>query len=237
MWWDYRYSVLLLTSSLVDYVCALCITKAGSRKKRILFLLTSLATNLTLLGFFKYYNFFVESFSSLLSELGFQVDWTTMNIILPVGISFYTFQTLSYTIDVYRGKMSATKNIVDYLAYVSFFPQLVAGPIERARNILPQLSRAREFSYGDAADGCKQILWGFFKKMVLAENLALIVDVAYKSVAESTGPQLFIATACFGFQIYFDFSAYSDIAIGTGKLFGIKLMRNFAYPYSSQTLS
>ena len=236
MWWDYRFSALLFTSSIVDYTVGLSLTKATSKKWRITFLTISILVNLGFLSAFKYFNFFVESFTRITSLLGWQVDPMTLQVILPVGISFYTFQTMSYTIDVYRGKLKATRNLSDYLAYVSFFPQLVAGPIERGTRLLPQLSSERCFDYHLAADGCRQILLGFMKKMVLAENLALIVNSCYGNINGISGPEIFYATVCFGFQIYFDFSAYSDIAIGTGKLFGIELMRNFAYPYFSQSI-
>lgn len=236
-WWDYRFCCLLFISSVADYFIGLKLVEAKQVRWRRLFLITSLLVNLGLLGFFKYWNFFTESFVSSLATLGWQVDFFTVQIILPVGISFYTFQTLSYSIDIYRGQLKPTRNIVDYLVYVSFFPQLVAGPIERATHLLPQFQQPRTFDYQQAVDGCQQILWGFAKKMLVADNLAPIVDAAYSNPADFPGPQLAFATVAFAFQIYCDFSAYSDIAIGVSRLFGFDLMRNFAYPYFSQSMA
>ena len=236
-WWDYRFCFLLFVSSLVDYLVGLTLANVENSRLRRLLLVTSLCSNLGLLGFFKYWNFFTDSLVSALTTLGWQVDFFTLQIILPVGISFYTFQTLSYTIDIYRRQLQPTYNFIDYLAYVSFFPQLVAGPIERATHLLPQFEKPRSFSSVQAVDGCQQILWGFAKKMLVADNLAPIVDVAYSNPADFPGPQLAFATFAFAFQIYCDFSAYSDIAIGTARLFGFDLMRNFAYPYFSQSMA
>jgi len=235
-WWDWRFCFLMLSSSLVDYSVGLGLNVTKGRARRRLLLLTSIVCNLGLLGFFKYYGFFAANLQALTTAIGWRLDELTLRLILPVGISFYTFQTMSYTIDVYRGRLRATANLIDYCCYVSFFPQLVAGPIERATRLLPQFTRPRTFDYATAADGCRQILWGFFKKMVLADNLGAIVDSIYNNPQAATGPQLALATVCFAYQIYCDFSAYSDIAIGTAKLFGIRLMRNFAYPYFSQNL-
>lgn len=236
-WWDWRFCGLMLASCLVDYTIGLCLMRANSTLARRSLLGCSLATNLGLLGTFKYFNFFTESFQTLSSQLGWDVGVTTLNIVLPIGISFYTFQTLGYTIDIYRRNINASRNLVDYLAFVSFFPQLVAGPIERAEQMLPQFARKRSFDDGLAFEGCRQILWGFAKKLVIADRLAVIVDPYYGQPDAFTGPQLMMATLFFAFQIYCDFSAYSDIAIGSAKLFGIRLMRNFAYPYFSQSIS
>lgn len=234
-WWDPRFCLLMLGSSLVDYfVCRGMERQRGGGARRAL-LGASLAANIGLLGFFKYYGFFVESAADLLATLGFQVHIHTLSIVLPVGISFYTFQTLSYTIDVYRGKSPVCHRIVDYLAYVSFFPQLVAGPIERATHLLPQFMSDRRFDPALAADGLRQVLWGFFKKMVIADNLAPYVDVAFADPSQVGAPQLALGALFFTFQIYCDFSGYSDIAIGTGRLFGFSIMRNFAYPYFSMS--
>ncbi len=236
-WWDWRFCSLMLISSLVDYSVGLGLGRAKRPGARRALLVVSIVCNLGLLGFFKYFKFFAANFSRLAAQLGWNVSPLTLHIVLPVGISFYTFQTMSYTIDIFRRRISPTANLLDYCTYVSFFPQLVAGPIERAGRLLPQFTSPRRFDYEQAVDGCRQILWGFFKKMVLADNLAALVsNSVYAYNPSSTGPQLALATVCFAFQIYCDFSAYSDIAIGTAKLFGIRLMRNFAYPYFSQNL-
>lgn len=235
--WDYRFCALLLTTSLIDYAVGLRLDKASRPRLRRALLGLSLICNLGLLGFFKYFNFFVENLQLFLSSVGWHASLPTLKILLPVGISFYTFKSLSYTIDVYRRQMKATPHLVEYLAFVSFFPQLLAGPIDRAINLLPQFLSPRQFNYPMAVDGCRQILLGFFKKMVLADNLTPVVALAYNSPETASGPQLIIATVCFAFQIYLDFSAYSDIAIGAAKLLGFDSMRNFAYPYFSQTMA
>jgi D-alanyl-lipoteichoic acid acyltransferase DltB (MBOAT superfamily) len=234
-WWDWRFCGLLLVSSLVDYNVGIGLGRTRSATARRLWLILSITANLGMLGFFKYFNFFADTLEGLLESLGLAVDQVTLQIVLPVGISFYTFQTLSYTVDVYRGKMAPTRNLLDYMTYVAFFPQLVAGPIERAPRLLPQFGSARHFSASAARDGCRLILWGFFKKVVIADSLAGVVDSIYGAPDQMVGPQLALATLCFAFQIYCDFSGYSDIAIGTGKLLGIDLMRNFAYPYFAQS--
>jgi len=235
-WWDWRFCSLMAISSLVDYSVGLGLGRAKRPGPRRALLVVSVLCNLGLLGFFKYFKFFAANFQALAGQFGWDVGPLTLNIILPMGISFYTFQTMSYTIDIYRGRISPTANIIDYCTYVSFFPQLVAGPIERAGRLLPQFTAPRRFDHSQAVDGCRQILWGFFKKMALADNLGDIVNRFYDNWTTSTGPQLALGTVCFAFQIYCDFSAYSDIAVGTAKLFGIRLMRNFAYPYFSQNL-
>ncbi len=229
-WWDYRFLLLLFLSSIIDFGVGLGLGRwpAGKKWRRRLLLYVSLSANLGMLFFFKYFNFFTESLTALTASLGLQVNPIALRVVLPVGISFYTFQTLSYTLDIYRGKISPSSSLVDYMAYVAFFPQLVAGPIERARNLLPQFLNSRQFDSEAARDGLRQILWGLMKKMVLADNLGAIVDHYYA--------QPNIATVCFAFQIYCDFSAYSDIAIGTAKLFGFRLMQNFAYPYFAQSV-
>ena len=236
-WWDYRFCALMLLSSLVDYLVGIAIFETEEHRKRRSYLCFSLFCNLGLLAYFKYYNFFYDSLASFLNEFGWSVHPVIAEVILPVGISFYTFQTLSYTIDIYRGNLEPTRNLIDYLAFVSFFPQLVAGPIERATNLIPQFARKREFCSTEAVDGCRQILWGFFKKLVIADQLAMSVDAAYNSPGSASEISLLVATVFFAFQIYCDFSAYSDIAIGTAKLFRIDLMRNFAYPYFSQSVT
>ncbi|MBQ16753.1 MAG: alginate O-acetyltransferase [Planctomycetaceae bacterium] len=242
-WWDARFCVLMLTSSLVDYGLGLALgrsapdseTGTGFRRRRLLLAL-SLAANLGLLGVFKYFGFFVDSFQAAATLLGWSPGALTLEIILPVGISFYTFQTLSYTIDIYRGRLQPTRNLVDYLAFVSFFPQLVAGPIERASRLLPQFQQPRCWDRGAFGEGLRQMLWGLFKKVVIADSLAGPVAAAFASPETAGGPRLMVATVLFAYQIYCDFSGYSDIAIGTARLFGIGLMRNFAYPYFSQSI-
>ena len=236
-WWDYRFCLLMLLSSLVDYFIGIAVHATDDRRIQRRYLILSLISNLGLLGYFKYYNFFSDSFVSLLNQFGWSVHPVIAEVILPVGISFYTFQTLSYTIDIYRGKLEPTRNLNDYLAFVSFFPQLVAGPIERATNLLPQFTVKREFSRSEASEGGRQILWGFFKKLVIADRMAVGVDAVYDNLADASGVSLLLATIFFAFQIYCDFSAYSDIAIGTAKMFRINLMRNFAYPYFSQSVT
>lgn len=201
------------------------------------YLTLSLLFNLGLLGFFKYFNFFIESATDFITLLGFQAHASTLNLILPVGISFYTFQTMSYTIDVYRGKMEPTKDPIAFLAYVAFFPQLVAGPIERASHLLPQFFKKREFEYQQGSDGMKLILWGLFKKMVIADNCALVVNPIFDNYQTASGLELIMGAVLFAFQIYGDFSGYSDIAIGTAKLFGFDLMTNFRTPYFSRDIA
>jgi D-alanyl-lipoteichoic acid acyltransferase DltB (MBOAT superfamily) len=235
-WWDWRFCGLMLVASLLDYGVGLGLNHAKSPGHRKALLTLGLAGNLGMLGFFKYFNFFAESFREAAASLGWPVDIVTLKVVLPVGISFYTFQTMSYSIDIYRGKLRATTHLIEYLAYVSFFPQLVAGPIERATNLLPQFFRERIFNHDLAVDGCRQMLWGFFKKMVVADNLARAVDTMFNRPADFSGGELAVATLLFAAQIYCDFSAYSDIAIGLARLFGFELMRNFAHPYFSQSL-
>lgn len=232
--WDWRFLSLILLSTLVDFSAAWGIAKAERPKLRKLFLGISIGVNLGLLGFFKYYNFFLESFTEVFTFLGLSLGGDSLKIILPVGISFYTFQTLSYTIDVYRRKVNAEPDFIAFAAYVSFFPQLVAGPIERASKFLPQFSRKRSFDYDKAVGGLKQILWGLFKKIVIADNCAAYADLIFNNSGEMSGSTLVLGAVFFAFQIYGDFSGYSDIAIGTARLFGFDLMKNFSYPYFSR---
>ena len=236
-WWDYRFLSLIILSTLVDYLLGLKLAKAEKKKERKWLLVCSLIVNLGLLGFFKYYNFFLDNFIASFSLFGATISTSSLNIILPVGISFYTFQTLSYTIDIYRGKISPTRDLVAFAAFVSFFPQLVAGPIERATNLLPQFFTHRTFDSGKAVDGLRQILWGLFKKIVIADNCAYFVNLIFGSSSEETGSTLFLGAFLFAFQIYADFSGYSDIALGTSRLFGFNLMRNFAFPYFSRDIA
>lgn len=236
-WWDWRFLMLIALTSLCSYGSGLLIERHdGKRKVQRVVSASNIVLNLGILGVFKYYNFFVENLDALFSAFGFHLDWVMMNVILPVGISFYTFQALSYTIDVYRGNIRATHDIVEFFAYICFFPQLVAGPIERATNLLPQFQNNRRFDYAKAVDGCRQMLWGFFKKMVIADNCAAGVNQIWASYTDETGLVLLIGGVLFTFQIYCDFSGYSDIAIGCARLFGINLMRNFNFPYFSRSI-
>jgi len=236
-WWDWRFLSLILFSSLVDYTVGIQLGKRDKPLQRKLLLLTSIFVNLGFLGFFKYYNFFVENFIEAFRFFGMEFSASSLNIILPVGISFYTFQTLSYSIDVYRRKLQPTNDVVAFFAFVSFFPQLVAGPIERATNLLPQFYKKREFVYSNATDGLRQILWGLFKKMVIADNAAMFVGDIFTNYSQYSGLTLFMGGVFFAFQIYGDFSGYSDIAIGTSRLFGFNLMQNFAFPYFSRDIA
>ncbi|MEP2773887.1 MAG: MBOAT family O-acyltransferase [Fulvivirga sp.] len=235
--WDYRFLSLIFLSSLVDYIIGSQLGKNKSGISRKLFLASSLLVNLGFLFVFKYLNFFIESFSELVALFGFSPNQSSLEIILPVGISFYTFQTLSYTIDVYRGKIPPSDNIIDFFTYVSFFPQLVAGPIERASNLLPQFKNKRVFSYEMGKSGLRQILWGLFKKVVIADNCAIIVDSIFNNNEETGSFFLILGIVLFAFQIYGDFSGYSDIAIGTAKLLGFNLMQNFATPYFARDIA
>lgn len=236
-WWDWRFLSLLIVSTLVDYFVGRALKSSDNEKKRKAFLVISLAVNLGILGFFKYFNFFVESFTDAFSLFGKGLNTGTLNIVLPVGISFYTFQTLSYSIDVYRRKLEPTKDFIAFAAFVSFFPQLVAGPIERASNLLPQFYSKRKFDSSQAIDGLRQILWGLFKKMVIADRCAVFANEIFNNSESYTGFVLVLGAVFFAFQIYGDFSGYSDIAIGTARLFGFSLMRNFAFPYFSRDIA
>ncbi len=236
-WWDWRFLFLILFSTLVDYTVGIFLEKENNLFRRKVLLWISILVNIGLLGFFKYYNFFLDNFISSFSFFGNEIKANSLNIILPVGISFYTFQTLSYSIDVYRKKMNATKDFVAFSAFVSFFPQLVAGPIERATQLLPQFKKERTFNYTQAVIGSKQILWGLFKKMVIADNCAYYANMIFDNSANLSGSTLLLGAVFFTFQIYGDFSGYSDIAIGTARLFGFNLMRNFSYPYFSRNIA
>lgn len=236
-WWDWRFLSLIVFSSAVDYLVGIGLSKTEKHEKRKALLLLSIFVNLGFLGFFKYFNFFSESFAEAFTLLGHPFEASRLNIILPVGISFYTFQTMSYSIDVYRRKMEPTKDAIAFFSFVSFFPQLVAGPIERATNLLPQFFKKRNFEYSLAMDGLRQILWGLFKKMVIADNCAQFVNLAFSNPQDYTASSLAIGVVFFAFQIYGDFSGYSDIAIGTARLFGFNLMKNFSYPYFSRDIA
>lgn len=235
-WWDYRFLALIVASTLVDYWVGLRIAAAEEQPVRKRWLWGSIAFNLGLLGFFKYYNFFVESWVEAFASIGYQLDPWTIQVILPVGISFYTFQTMSYSLDIYRRQLQPTRDFIGFAAFVSFFPQLVAGPIERASNLLPQILQRRSFSYPQAVRGCRLILWGFFKKIVIADALAPAVNEIFANYGEYSSGVLLLGAFYFTLQIYCDFSGYSDIAIGTAKLFGINLMTNFRFPYFSRSI-
>ena len=233
-WWDWRFLLLIAFTSFCSWGSGLFIGRAKTRKEAKTWATLNIVLNLGILALFKYYDFFVAEFGQLFH---ISTEGLLLKVILPVGISFYTFQALSYSIDVYRGKLEPTKDIVAFFAFISFFPQLVAGPIERATNLLPQFLKKRGFDYDTAVDGMRQILWGLFKKIVVADNCAVYVDQVFLSYTEQSGSTLLLAAIFFTFQIYGDFSGYSDIAIGTAKLFGIKLMRNFNVPYFSRDIA
>ena len=236
-WWDWRFLSLIIFSTVVDYLIGQKLRTEEKQSKRKVLLWTSIIVNLGFLGFFKYYNFFLENFVDAFSLFGMQINANSLNIILPIGISFYTFQTLSYTIDVYKKKLEPTKDFMAFSAFVCFFPQLVAGPIERATNLLPQFYRIRTFEYNKAVDGMRQILWGLFKKVVIADNCAEFANEIFNNSADMNGSTLVLGAIFFTFQIYGDFSGYSDIAIGTSRLFGFDLKQNFATPYFSRDIA
>lgn len=236
-WWDWKFLSLIIISTLIDYTVGYFLGKEQIRKKRKTLLWISIISNLGILGVFKYYNFFVSNFISAFSFFGTEINAGLLDIVLPVGISFYTFQTMSYTIDVYRRELEPTKDFIAFSAFVSFFPQLVAGPIERATHLLPQFYIKRTFDYTKAVDGMRQILWGLFKKIVIADNCATYANLIFNNSSEYSGSTLVLGALFFAFQIYGDFSGYSDIAIGTSRLFGFDLMRNFNFPYFSRDIA
>jgi alginate O-acetyltransferase complex protein AlgI len=248
-WWDWRFLTLIVFSTVVDYAVGLQIAaanarelapdapeKARSRSAR-LWLWVSLAVNLGLLGYFKYANFFIENWIEAWASVGVTMNPWSLKVILPVGISFYTFQTLSYSIDIYRRQLKPTRNLIEFAAFVSFFPQLVAGPIERASKLLPQIQQRRRFDYEEGVSGLRLILWGMFKKVVVADTCAIYVNDIFANYEQYSGPTLMLGAVYFAFQIYGDFSGYSDIAIGTARLFGIRLMTNFKTPYFSRDIA
>ncbi len=236
-WWDWRFLLLMAFTSLCCYTGGLLIEKhEGNRRAQKGITTANVVINLAILGVFKYYNFFVSNLDALFSVLGMRVDWPTANIILPVGISFYTFQAIGYCVDVYKKKVAASHDAVEFFAFISFFPQLVAGPIERASDMLPQFRKARKFDYARAVDGSRQMLWGMFKKVVIADSCAPLVNSAWELVDSTPGLNLVFAMVLFSFQVYCDFSGYSDIAVGCAKLFGFKLKLNFNYPYFSRNI-
>ncbi len=235
--WDWRFLFLLVFSTVLDYSTGIKMHDAKSTSMKKSWFWLSVIINLGFLGIFKYYNFFAESLAESLSLVGVQANFFTLQVILPVGISFYTFHGLSYVIDIYKEKINPERNFIDYSVFVSFFPLLVAGPIERATHLLPQIQRKRDFEHHRAVDGLKQILWGLFKKVVIADNCAEYVNMVFNNSADYSGSTHFVAAIFFAFQIYGDFSGYSDIALGTARLFGIELLRNFSYPYFSRDIA
>jgi len=235
--WDWRFMFLLIFSTLLDYFTGIKIYESTNHRKKMFWLWFSVIINLGFLGVFKYYNFFATSVANGLSLLGFQANMSSLQIILPVGISFYTFHGLSYVIDLYKNRIKPERNFVDYSVFVSFFPLLVAGPIERATHLLPQIRKKREFDYSKAIDGLRQILWGLFKKIVIADNCAEYANTIFNNSAAYSGSTLVLGALFFTFQIYCDFSGYSDIALGTARLFGIDLLKNFAFPYFSRDIA
>ena len=234
-WWDWRFLFLIAFTSFCSWGSGLLIAKYRQYRSAKVIHILNIVLNLTILGIFKYYDFFANSFARMF--LHGNSDKLLLHLILPVGISFYTFQALSYSIDVYRQKLEPTRDIIQFFAFVSFFPQLVAGPIERATNLLPQFEKPRTFDYSQAVDGMRQILWGLFKKIAVADTCALYVNQVFSHYQTQSGPTLMVAAVLFAIQIYGDFSGYSDVAIGTAKLFGIKLMRNFRNPYFSRDIA
>lgn len=233
-WWDWRFLILIAITTVLSFLSGLGIERAHTQRGKKAVMIANIVVNIGILGIYKYYDFFAREFAEL---IGIESDFLLFHLILPVGISFYTFQALSYSIDVYRRQIEPCHDIVAFTAFLSFFPQLVAGPIERATNLLPQFYKKRTFDYATAVDGMRQILWGLFKKIVVADNCATYVDTIFADISGQSGSTLVLAAVLFTFQIYGDFSGYSDIAIGTAKLFGIKLMRNFNVPYFSRDIA
>lgn len=235
--WDWRFLFLIFLTTLSCFFSGWIIGDSNNRKVRQWSCGINIAINIAILCFFKYFNFFSDNLKLLFSQFGYQLDWFTLDVLLPVGISFYTFQAISYPIDVYRKKINHTNDFVAFTAFISFFPQLVAGPIERSTQLLPQILNKREFRYGEAVTGMRQILWGFFKKIVIADNCAMFANIIFGDFQNYPAPVLWLGAFFFTFQIYGDFSGYSDIAIGVSKLFGIHLSRNFHYPYFSRDIA
>lgn len=235
--WDWRFLFLLMFSTGLDYFAGLMMQKAKSENNRKFWFWFTISVNIGFLGIFKYYNFFIDSFANLLQGFGFEAHFWTLNVILPVGISFYTFHGLSYVIDIYKKRIEPEHNFVEYALFVSYFPLLVAGPIERATHLLPQIKQKRKFEYSKAIQGVKQIIWGLFKKVVVADNCAFFANQIFSNANGYSAAELWLGSILFAFQIYGDFSGYSDIALGTSKLFGIDLLRNFNFPYFSKDIA
>jgi alginate O-acetyltransferase complex protein AlgI len=238
-WWDWRFTSLLLFITVFSYFCGIRLDKAESLHAKKWICTAEIVVSFLILAIFKYLNFFADNFCELMRMFGFTADNVTLHLILPIGISFYTFQTVGYVIDVYRGKVPAERNFITYAAFVSFFPQLISGPIGRAPQLMPQFSNARKFDYATAVDGARQILWGLFKKVVVADNCSTVVGQIFapSSISHEPGLDLLIGALLFTIQIYGDFSGYSDIALGTAKMLNIRLMRNFNVPYFSRNVS
>ncbi|RZJ77483.1 MAG: MBOAT family protein, partial [Chryseobacterium sp.] len=235
--WDWRFLFLLAFSTFLDFYSGLAIHRSDNKRLRKIWLVLSVGINLGFLGIFKYYNFFSHSFGEALSQIGINANISSLDIILPVGISFYTFHGLSYVFDIYNRKITPTTNFIEYSLFVSFFPLLVAGPIERATHLLPQMEKPRTFRYGQAVDGLRQILWGIFKKVVIADGCAEYANLIFNNSSDYSGSTLVLGAVLFTFQIYGDFSGYSDIALGTARILGIDLVRNFAFPYFSRDIA
>ena len=235
--WDWRFLFLLIFSTFLDYFSGIKIEESGNQKTKKRWFWFSILMNLSFLGFFKYYNFFIDSFTELISLIGFKVNFWTLKVLLPVGISFYTFHGLSYMIDIYKGRIKSEKNLISYSVFVCFFPLLVAGPIERASHLLPQINFKRNFDIEKAINGLKQILWGLFKKVVIADNCATIVNQMFDNYQIMGGGNLALGAVLFSVQVYCDFSGYSDIALGVARLFGFELMKNFNYPFLSRSIT
>ena len=234
-WWAWRFLVLIFITTLLSYLSGILIERYRVKAKWICG--TNIAINIGILCYYKYVNFFADNLETLINQFGYQLDWVTLDVILPVGISFYTFQALSYTIDVYRRDTNATKDFIAFTSFISFFPQLVAGPIERSTNLLPQFLKTRRFDYTNAVIGMRQILWGFFKKLIIADNCAQLTNSIFDNYQDCNASLLLLGALFFTFQIYGDFSGYSDIAIGTARLFGVNLMKNFNLPYFSRDIA
>ncbi len=235
--WDWRFLLLLVFSTVLDYYSGIKISEAQKQSEKKKWFWLSIGVNLGFLGVFKYYNFFIISFGDAISHLGLHINPWTIKVILPVGISFYTFHGISYLIDIYKNRIKPERNIINYSVFVSFFPLLVAGPIERATHLLPQIKKDRKFDYLKAVDGLKQIVWGLFKKIVIADNCAQYANMIFNNSEDYNGSTLVLGALFFTFQIYCDFSGYSDIALGTARLFGIELLRNFSFPYFSRDIA
>ena len=234
--WDWRFLLLMVISKGIDFISTTQISRSADARRRKRFLLISIFVNVAILGFFKYFNFFIGSFSNVLSLFNYNGSISSLQIIMPVGLSFYTMQALGYVFDVYQEEVEPTNNIIEFFAFLSFFPLVLAGPIERASNLLHQLKTQRVFNYSNAVDGLRQILWGLFKKVVIADNCASLANLIFDHSAGYSGSTLVLAALFFTFQIYCDFSGYSDMAIGVAKLFNINLMQNFAFPYFSRNI-
>lgn len=236
-WWNYNFLFLIALTTFCSYASGIWVDVCKSQGGKKAITIGNIVLNLGILGVYKYYNFFADSFQEMLNGFCIATDWPVLNLVLPVGISFYTFQALSYTIDVYKKKIEPTRDALSFFAFISFFPQLVAGPIERATNLLPQFQKSRHFDYAQAVDGCRQMLWGFFKKMVIADNASFFVNQIFDSPEQHGTWGLLAGAVLFSIQIYGDFSGYSDIAIGCARLFGINLRANFKFPYFSRNIA